>query len=92
MRLFHTNLHIFRRTLFGLDLAGLSGSSFGSLARYFEYIGALVPPDGPLILFLSDRSMVCFAKRSSWFVRAIAIACALQKIFGHPQRCRLVGF
>lgn len=50
-------LHIFLSTLGALVLVGLSGIFFASLARYLEYIGALVPPAGPLILLLSV--MVC---------------------------------
>jgi hypothetical protein len=46
------SVHIFRRTFGALDLVGRS-KSFVSLVRYFENIGAAVPPEGPLILLLS---------------------------------------
>ncbi len=46
-------LHIFLKTLGVLDLLGRSVCAPASFARYFEYIGAEVPPRGPLILLLS---------------------------------------
>ncbi len=47
------NLHIFLSTFGGLVLVGRSDCEVESLARYLEYIGAMVPPVGPLIRLLS---------------------------------------
>ena len=46
-------VHIFLRTFGALDLVGLCICEVGSLVMYFEYTGAEVPPEGPLILLLS---------------------------------------
>ena len=54
-------IHIFLRTFGALDLAGLSIWVDASLVMYFEYTGAEVPPEGPLILLLSVilREVAC---------------------------------
>ena len=55
------HIHIFLRTFGALDLAGLSICVEASLVIYFEYTGAEVPPEGPLILLLSVilREVAC---------------------------------
>lgn len=54
MRVVIKDLHIFRRTFGGLERVGRGGREEGSWVINLEYIGALVPPEGPLIRRLSE--------------------------------------
>jgi hypothetical protein len=47
------HIHIFLRPLECLVLTGLSNVPSWFFGKHFEYTGAVVPPEGPLVLLLS---------------------------------------